>query len=95
MGDEITIGTRDIQADGRLLSNRFADDIVLLSRKITEAETMLRELNEVGKRVELRINRKKTQFIKNTFGEDQEMELEGSLEQMSSYAYLIWRTMKN
>ncbi|VDM75902.1 unnamed protein product [Strongylus vulgaris] len=61
------------------LSNlRFADDIFLFSRNITGAETMLKELNEVGKRIGLRINREKTQFMKNAFCEDHEMELEGS-----------------
>ena len=57
---------RSIRVDGRFLSNlRFADDIVLFSRSTTEAETMLKELNEVGKRFGLQINRKKTQIMKN------------------------------
>ncbi|VDM75216.1 unnamed protein product [Strongylus vulgaris] len=43
--------TKWLRVDGRFLSNlRSADDIVLFSRNTTEAETMLRELNEVGKR---------------------------------------------
>ncbi|KAK6752930.1 hypothetical protein RB195_003994 [Necator americanus] len=49
-----------IRVDGKLLSNlRFADDIVLFSSSTNEAETMLNELNKAGKRIELRINRKK------------------------------------
>ncbi|KAK6732237.1 hypothetical protein RB195_016554 [Necator americanus] len=57
---------RGIRVDGRFLSNlRFADDIVLFSSSTNEAETMLNELNEAGKRIGLRINRKKTQFMKN------------------------------
>ena len=70
---------RGIRVDRRFLSNlRFADDIVLFSSSITEAETMLKELNEVGKKIGLRINRKKTRFMKNTLCEDAEMHLEGT-----------------
>ncbi|VDM73015.1 unnamed protein product [Strongylus vulgaris] len=48
---------RGKRVDGRFLSYlRFADDIVLFSRNIIEAETMLKELNEVGNQKELRIN---------------------------------------
>ncbi|KAK6743437.1 hypothetical protein RB195_010597 [Necator americanus] len=67
MDNEITIlGKRGVRVDGRFLSNlRFADDIVLFSSSTNEAETMLNELNEAGKRIGLRINRKKTQFMKN------------------------------
>ena len=81
---------RGIRVDGRFLSNlRFADDIVLFSSSITEAETMLKELNEVGKKIGLRINRKKTQFMKNALCEDAEMELEGTpITETSSYVYL-------
>ena len=80
---------RGIRVDGRFLSNlRFADHIVLFS-SITEAETMLKELNEVGKKIGLRINRKKTQFMKNALCEDVEMELEGTPNmETSSYVYL-------
>ncbi|KAK6741073.1 hypothetical protein RB195_009121 [Necator americanus] len=54
---------RGIRVDGRFLSNlRFANDIFLFSSSTNEAETMLNELNEAGKRIGLRINRKKTQL---------------------------------
>ncbi len=81
---------RGIRVDGRFLSNlRFADDIVLFSSSINEAETMLKELNEVGKTIGLRINRKKTQFMKNGLIEDTELKLEGSpITETSSYVYL-------
>ena len=70
---------RGIRVDGRFLSNlRFADDIVLFSNSTNEAETMLNELNEAGKRIGLRINRKKTQFMKNAYCEDGGVQLEDS-----------------
>ncbi|KAK6736381.1 hypothetical protein RB195_019205 [Necator americanus] len=50
---------------------------------------MLNELNEVGKRKGLRINRKKTQFMKNAYCEDGGVQLEGSqIVETSSYVYL-------
>ncbi|KAK6761889.1 hypothetical protein RB195_022833 [Necator americanus] len=81
---------RGIRVDGRFLSNlRFADDIVLFSSSTNEAETMLNELNEVGKRIGLRINRKKTQFMKNAYCEDGGVQLEGSqIVETPSYVYL-------
>ncbi|KAK6757418.1 hypothetical protein RB195_015317 [Necator americanus] len=81
---------RGIRVDGRFLSNlRFADDIVLFSSSTNEAETMLNELNEAGKRIGLRINRKKTQFMKNAHCEDGRVQLEGSqIVETSSYIYL-------
>ncbi|KAK6749720.1 hypothetical protein RB195_001993 [Necator americanus] len=85
--NEITIlGRKGIRVDGRFLSNlRFADDIVLFSSSTNEAETMLNELNEAGKR----INRKKTQFMKNAHCEDGGVQLEGSqIVETPSYVYL-------
>ncbi|KAK6739469.1 hypothetical protein RB195_008137 [Necator americanus] len=62
---------RGIRVDGRFLSNlRFAEDIVLFSSSTNKAETMLNELNEAGKRIGLRKNSKKTQFMKNAYCED-------------------------
>ncbi|KAK6726469.1 hypothetical protein RB195_004661 [Necator americanus] len=64
------------------------DDIVLFSSSTNEAETMRNELNEAGKRIGLRINRKKTQFMKNAHCEDGG-KLEGSqIVESSSYVYL-------
>ncbi|KAK6742879.1 hypothetical protein RB195_010255 [Necator americanus] len=81
---------RGIRVDGRFLSNlRFADDILLFSSSTNEAETMLNELNEAGKRIGLRINRKKTQFMKNAHCEDGGVQLERSqIVETPSYAYL-------
>ncbi|KAK6760861.1 hypothetical protein RB195_022072 [Necator americanus] len=65
------------------------DDIVLFSSSTSEAETMLNELNEAGKRIGLRINRKKTQFMKNAHCEDGGVQLEGSqIVETPSYVYL-------
>ncbi|KAK6756094.1 hypothetical protein RB195_014468 [Necator americanus] len=81
---------RGIRVDGRFLSNlRFTDDIVLFSSSTNEAETMVNELNEGGKRIGLRINRKKTQFMKNAYCEDRGVQLEGSqIVETPSYVYL-------
>ncbi|KAK6737049.1 hypothetical protein RB195_019632 [Necator americanus] len=50
---------------------------------------MLNELNEAGKRIGLRINRKKAQFMKNASCEDGGVQLEGSqIVETSSYVYL-------
>ncbi|KAK6764744.1 hypothetical protein RB195_024901 [Necator americanus] len=78
-----------IRVDGRFLSNlRFADDIVLFSSSTNEAETMLNELNEAGKRIGLRINGK-TQFMKNAHCEDGGVQLEGfQIVETPSYVYL-------
>ncbi|KAK6728546.1 hypothetical protein RB195_005904 [Necator americanus] len=50
---------------------------------------MLNELNEAGKRIGLRINRKKTQFMKSAYCEDGGVQLDGSkIVETSSYVYL-------
>ena len=50
---------------------------------------MLNELIEAGKRIGLRINRKKTQFMKNAYCEDGGVQLECSqIVETSSYVYL-------
>ncbi|KAK6764576.1 hypothetical protein RB195_024775 [Necator americanus] len=81
---------RGIRVDGRILSNlRFADDIVLFPSSTNETETMLNELNEAGRKIGLRINRKKTQFMKNAYCEDGRVQLEGSqMVETSSHIYL-------
>ncbi|KAK6740579.1 hypothetical protein RB195_008808 [Necator americanus] len=69
--------------NGRFLYNlRFADDIAHISRSTNEAEMMLNGFNRAGKR----INRKKTQFMKNAYCEDGGVQLEGSeIVETSSY----------
>ncbi|KAK6757724.1 hypothetical protein RB195_015501 [Necator americanus] len=68
---------------------RFADDIVLFSSSASEAETMLNELNEAGKRIGLRMNRKEDTVHENAYCEDGGVQLEGSqIVETSSYVYL-------
>ncbi|KAK6737201.1 hypothetical protein RB195_019725 [Necator americanus] len=50
---------------------------------------MLNEMNEAGKTIGVRINRKKTQFMKNAYCEDGGGQLEGSqIMETLSYVYL-------
>ncbi|KAK6742572.1 hypothetical protein RB195_010060 [Necator americanus] len=50
---------------------------------------MLKELNEAERRVGPRINRKKTQFMKNAYNEDEGIQLEGSqVVETSPYIHL-------
>ncbi|VDM64040.1 unnamed protein product [Angiostrongylus costaricensis] len=81
---------KGISIDGKFLSNlRFANDIVIFSRSTSEAEVMINELNEAGKKIGLRINRKKTQFMKNLWCEGEKIEFDGSLiAETTSYVYL-------
>ncbi|KAK6760773.1 hypothetical protein RB195_022006 [Necator americanus] len=45
-------------------------------------------MNEAGKRIGLRINRKKTQFMKNAYDEDGEVQIDSSqIVQTSSQVY--------
>ncbi|MFH4984690.1 hypothetical protein AB6A40_011399, partial [Gnathostoma spinigerum] len=52
--------------DGEWITQlRFADDIVLVSRDTTEAEKMLHELDQQGKKVGLKVNVAKTKFMQS------------------------------
>ncbi|CAD6196875.1 unnamed protein product [Caenorhabditis auriculariae] len=67
-GDTISPNIRGINIDGKVLTNlRFADDIVLFSSSTTELSSMLNDLDEVGKKIGLKMNVKKTQWMKNRF----------------------------
>ncbi|KAK6765084.1 hypothetical protein RB195_025136 [Necator americanus] len=80
--------------DQDMLMEDFSRTFLLLTTSFflsstNEAKTMLNKLNEVGKRIGLRINRKKTQFMKNAYCEDRGPQLEGSqIVETSSYVYL-------
>ncbi|KAE9418395.1 hypothetical protein Angca_004145, partial [Angiostrongylus cantonensis] len=81
---------KGIRIDGKFLSNlRFADDIVIFSKSTSGAEMLINELNEAGIKIGLRINRKKTQFMKNPWCEGEKIELDDSLiAETTSYVYL-------
>ncbi|CAD6188300.1 unnamed protein product [Caenorhabditis auriculariae] len=81
---------RGINIDGKVLTNlRFADDIVLFSSSTTELSSMLNNLDEVGKKIGLKMNVKKTQWIKNRFCDQGKVTLEGrDLQEVTSYIYL-------
>lgn len=82
--------TQGINIDGKRLSHlRFADDIVLITTTIQEAEDMLHELNNCSMSIGLKINRRKTQFMKNKHVPDRELCLgTEKLEEVQSYVYL-------
>ncbi|CAF1624010.1 unnamed protein product [Rotaria magnacalcarata] len=57
---------RGIMVDGELLTHlHLADDIVLFAYNVKTVAEMLKELNEASTRVGLKINRAKTQAMKN------------------------------
>lgn len=66
-----------ISIDGEKLNHlRFADDIVLFAHDVNTAEKMLNELNDASTAVGLRINRAKTQAMRNNHCAEAEMKLE-------------------
>ncbi|CAD6196957.1 unnamed protein product [Caenorhabditis auriculariae] len=81
---------RGINIDGKVLRNlRFADDIVLFSSSTTELSSMLNDLDEVGKKIGLKMNVKKTQWMKNRFCDQSKGTVEGrDLQEVTSYIYL-------
>ncbi|KAK6756159.1 hypothetical protein RB195_014508 [Necator americanus] len=93
MDNEI-LRRKGIRVDGRILSYLcFAEEIVLFSRSSSDAETILKELNEAEKRIRLRINRKKKHFIKNVYCEDRGVQLEVSQIVESSSCIYLGRSM--
>jgi len=85
---------RGVRVDGEHLSHlRFADDIVLISHTVEEVEQSLNELNELSEQIGLRINRKKTQLLRNTVSKskapNRTMQLDGEvIAEVDSYTYL-------
>uniref|UniRef100_A0A914W657 Reverse transcriptase domain-containing protein n=1 Tax=Plectus sambesii TaxID=2011161 RepID=A0A914W657_9BILA len=73
----------------RLNHLRFADDIVIVGETIEEVEEMLRELNRESARVGLRMNRSKTEWMKNCqVGEGNIKIVSEEIEEVNSYVYL-------
>lgn len=79
-----------VKVDGRQLHHlRFADDIVLITPDISQAERMLTEFDDVCGRIGLQLNLKKTMFMKNGWVPDAPFMLKGtSITECSSYVYL-------
>ncbi|VDP36558.1 unnamed protein product [Heligmosomoides polygyrus] len=55
-----------VKVDGRQLQDlRFADDVVLITPSISQAERMLADFDRVRGNVELQLNLTKTMFVRN------------------------------
>uniref|UniRef100_A0A0K0D109 Reverse transcriptase domain-containing protein n=1 Tax=Angiostrongylus cantonensis TaxID=6313 RepID=A0A0K0D109_ANGCA len=76
-----------VKIDGRQLHHLcFADDIVLITPDISQAERMLAACGKIG----LRLNLKKTVFIKNGLVLFAPFTLNGTnISECSSYVYLV------
>uniref|UniRef100_W6NSS2 TIR-NBS-LRR type disease resistance protein n=1 Tax=Haemonchus contortus TaxID=6289 RepID=W6NSS2_HAECO len=79
-----------VKGDGRYLHNlRFADDIVLITPNIEQAERMLAEFDNACGRIGLRLNLAKTMFMKDGLVPDAPSMLNGkNISECSSYVYL-------
>ena len=79
-----------VKVDGRQLHHlRFADDIVLITPSITQAEQMLAQFDEVCGKIGLRLNLTKTMFMRNGRVPDAPFMLNGTnITECSSYTYL-------
>uniref|UniRef100_A0A7I4YAI8 Reverse transcriptase domain-containing protein n=1 Tax=Haemonchus contortus TaxID=6289 RepID=A0A7I4YAI8_HAECO len=79
-----------VKVDGRFLHHlRFADDIVLITPNIEQAERMLAEFDSACGKIGLRLNLTKTMFMKNGLVPDAPFTLNGTnISECSSYVYL-------
>ena len=79
-----------ILIDGRRLNHlRFADDIVLITHTIDEAQRMLEELQHESAKIGLRINQSKTKFMRNDDAALKDFVLQQQrLEEVDEYVYL-------
>uniref|UniRef100_A0A7I4Z2I0 Reverse transcriptase domain-containing protein n=1 Tax=Haemonchus contortus TaxID=6289 RepID=A0A7I4Z2I0_HAECO len=79
-----------VKVDGRYLHHlRFADDIVLITPNIEQAEQMLAEFDNACGKIGLRLNLTKTMFMKNGLVPDAPFILNGTnISECSSYVYL-------
>ncbi|KAK6763839.1 hypothetical protein RB195_024245 [Necator americanus] len=72
-------GHMGVEADGRQLHHlRFADDIVLITPSISQAEPMLTEFEETCGYIGLRLNLQKTMFMRNGWVSDALFTLNGT-----------------
>lgn len=78
-----------INIDGENLNHlRFADDIVLISDRLDKAMRMLESLQTASRRVGLKINTSKTQFMTNLVVSNSITLEYSEIEQVSCYKYL-------
>uniref|UniRef100_A0A7I4XYX2 Reverse transcriptase domain-containing protein n=1 Tax=Haemonchus contortus TaxID=6289 RepID=A0A7I4XYX2_HAECO len=79
-----------VKVDGRYLHHlRFADDIVLITPNIEQAEQMLAEFDNACGKIGLRLNLTKTMFMRNGLVPDAPFMLNGTnISECSSYVYL-------
>ncbi|KAE9421027.1 hypothetical protein Angca_002188, partial [Angiostrongylus cantonensis] len=68
---------------------RFADDIVLITPNISQAERMLADFDKACGRISLRLNFTKTMFMRNGLVSYTPFTLKGTnISKCSSYVYL-------
>ncbi|EYC10878.1 hypothetical protein Y032_0053g2348 [Ancylostoma ceylanicum] len=79
-----------VRVDGRLLHHlRFADDIVLITPSISQAERMLADFDDACGKIGLQLNLTKTMFMRNGWIPDAPFSLNGTtISECSSYVYL-------
>uniref|UniRef100_A0A0K0D3M4 Reverse transcriptase domain-containing protein n=1 Tax=Angiostrongylus cantonensis TaxID=6313 RepID=A0A0K0D3M4_ANGCA len=79
-----------VKIDGRQIHHlRFADDIVLITPDISQAERMLADFDKACGKIGLRLNLKKTMFMKNGMVSFAPFTLNGmNISECSSYIYL-------
>uniref|UniRef100_A0A0K0DHZ6 Reverse transcriptase domain-containing protein n=1 Tax=Angiostrongylus cantonensis TaxID=6313 RepID=A0A0K0DHZ6_ANGCA len=79
-----------VKIDSRQLHDlRFADDIVLVTPDISQAERMLADFDKACGKIGLRLNLKKTMFMKNGLVSFAPFTLSGTnISECSSYVYL-------
>ncbi|VDP25157.1 unnamed protein product [Heligmosomoides polygyrus] len=84
------MGRRGVKIDGRELHHlRYADDIVVLTPSISQAERMLAYFDRVCGNVGLQLNLTKTMFMRNEQVSDSSFSLNGAnISECSSYVYL-------
>ncbi|KAK6739387.1 hypothetical protein RB195_008083 [Necator americanus] len=79
-----------VNVDGRQLHHlRFADDIVLITSSISQAERILTEFDETCGCIGLQLNLQKTMFMRNGWVSDVPFTLNGTnISECTSYVYL-------
>ncbi|KAK6747804.1 hypothetical protein RB195_000787 [Necator americanus] len=79
-----------VNFDGRQLHHlRFADDIVLITSSISQAERMLTEFDETCGCIGLQLDLQKTMFMRNGWVSDAPFTLNGTnISECTSYVYL-------